>query len=94
MYLSVSTNEPFKKNQKLRKGLMWDKLVIGNQDLSVMWKILKIINILIRVLYLMFYPLMLVKSSSDDKVNESVSVGGDKSNNDSSFPGPIYIPGW
>ena len=34
---------------------------MGNQELSVIWKILKIIKILMRMIYLMLSPLMLVK---------------------------------
>ena len=36
-------------------------IVMGSQDLYVMWKTLKTIKILIRMLYLIFSPLMLVK---------------------------------
>ena len=36
-------------------------IVMGNKDLSVMWKILKIIKTLIKTLYLILTPLMLVK---------------------------------
>ena len=32
---------------------------MGNQELSVIWDILKNLNILISKLYLMFYPLVL-----------------------------------
>ena len=34
---------------------------MGDQDLSVIWKILKILKILICTLYLMFSPMMLAK---------------------------------
>ena len=36
-------------------------IVMGNHDLSVMCNILKILNILMSTLYLMFYPFILVK---------------------------------
>ena len=55
-----------------------------NQDLSVVWKILKILKILISTLYLMFYLLILEKFS-DYEGNESVAEGGEKSNNYSSL---------
>ena len=36
--------------------------MMGNQDISLMWKIFNILKILMRYLYLVFSPLMLVKS--------------------------------
>ena len=43
-------------------------IVVGNQDLSVIWNILKILKILMSMLYLMFSPLMLTKTSLIKKV--------------------------
>ena len=37
------------------------KIVMGNQGFSLMCKFLEIINIFMRMIYLMLYPLMLVK---------------------------------
>ena len=54
---------------------------MGNQYLSVMWNILKIINILMRALYLILSPIDSCKKSSGDKGYESVMEGGDNSNN-------------
>ena len=42
-------------------GLMRVIIVMGEQELSMMWKILNIMNILINNLYLMFSPLIMVK---------------------------------
>ena len=36
-------------------------IVVGNQNLYMIWNILKIIKIFMRTLYLMLYPLILVK---------------------------------
>ena len=36
-------------------------ILMGNRDLYVMWEILEILQILIRTLYLMLSPFMLVK---------------------------------
>ena len=36
-------------------------IVMGNQDLSVIWNILKMLNIFMRTLYLMLSPLIMVK---------------------------------
>ena len=41
---------------------------MGNQYLSVIWKILNILNIFMSTLYLMLYPLILVKISLLTKV--------------------------
>ena len=37
-------------------------IVMGNQDLSLIWKILKMLKILMSTLYLILPPLMLVKN--------------------------------
>ena len=36
--------------------------MVGDQSFSVLWKIFKILNILMRTLYLVFPPLVLVKN--------------------------------
>ena len=66
-------------------------IVMGNQDLSVIWKILKILNILMSTLYLMFPPLIL-ETFSDYEGNESFAEGVDKSNNDLSHTVNVDIP--
>ena len=53
---------------------------MGNQVLSVIWKILKIIKILLSTLYLMFFTPDTGKKFSGYEGNESVGEGGDKSN--------------
>ena len=62
-----------------------------NQDLSVIWNILKILNILMSTLYLMFYP-RCWQNFSDYEGNEYITEGGDKSNNDSSHIVHVEIP--
>ena len=48
-------------------------IVMGNHYISVIWKILKILNILMRTLYLMLsVSLDSGENSSNEKVNESV----------------------
>ena len=49
------------KLQKKRICLIRFTILMGNQDLSVICKIFKILNILISTLYLMFFPLILEK---------------------------------
>ena len=48
---------------------------VGNQYLSVVWKILKILNILIRTLYMMLFPLILVKIILVTKVTNILLKG-------------------
>ena len=67
MYLSVSTNQPSPFTKK-SIGLMRITIVVGNHGLSVIWTILKILNISLRTLYLMLSPLMLVKKNLIMKV--------------------------
>ena len=64
---------------------------MGNQDLSMIWKILEILKILMSTLYLMF-PSDAGKFFSDYKGNEYVAEGWDKSNNDSSHTVHVDIP--
>ena len=47
------------KLQKKRIGSIRFTIVMGNQDISWIWEILKILNIFITNLYLMLSPLML-----------------------------------
>ena len=49
---------------------------MGNQDISVIWKILKILKILMRVLYLILPPLMLVKILLMSKVMDMLRKEG------------------
>ena len=65
---------------------------MGNQDLYTIWKILKIIKILMSTLYLMFPPPDAGKIFSDYESDESVVEGGNKSNNDSSHTVHVDIP--
>ena len=58
----------FHKLQKKRIGSIRFRIVIGNQDLYLICKILNILNILISTLYLMFSPLILAKFSLIMKV--------------------------
>ena len=60
MYISVSTNQP-SEFIKIEDSLTISTIVVGNQDISVLWKIWKILNIFMRVFYLMLYPLIMVK---------------------------------
>ena len=61
-------------------------IVMGNQDLSVIWNILKILNILVRMLFLLPPPPDAGDNDSDNEDNESVVEVGYESNNDSSPP--------
>ena len=45
--------------KKKRIGTIMFTISMGNQDLSMIWKILKILNILMGTFYLMFPPLMM-----------------------------------
>ena len=47
------------KLQKKKIGSIWFTIVMGNQDLSIILKILKILNNLVVMIYLVFYPLTL-----------------------------------
>ena len=59
--------------KKWRICLMRVTIVMGNHYISVIWKILKILNILMRTLYLMLsVSLDSGENASNDKVNESV----------------------
>ena len=58
-YDSQYQQSNLRKLQKNRIGSKRFTIVMGNQDLSVIWNILKILKILIGTLYLMFPPLML-----------------------------------
>ena len=51
-------------------------IVIGNQDLSAIRKILRILEILIGTLYLMFYPLVLEKHYLIMKVMNTLRKDG------------------
>ena len=64
---------------------------MGNQYLSVIWKILKILNILMSTLYLMFPP-RCWKFFSNYEGNEYVAEGGYKSNKDLSHTLNVDIP--
>ena len=66
--------------------------VMGNQGVSVIWKILKILKILLSTLYLMVPHPNSGNFFSDYEVNEYVAEGGDKSNDDSSHTVHVDIP--
>ena len=54
--MPLSLNKGTLVNYKNRIGSIRFKLVMGNQDLSVIWKIFKILKILMIMLYLMPPP--------------------------------------
>ena len=56
MCLSVLTKKTFINYKKKRIGSIRFMIVMGNQDLSVIWKILKILKILMSKIYMMFSP--------------------------------------
>ena len=66
--------------KKKRMGWIRFTIVMGNQDLYVIWKILKILRIFMNTLYLIFLPHDAGKIFSGYEGNESVAKGGDKSN--------------
>ena len=60
-------------------------IVMGNQGLSMVGNILKILKTFMSMLYLMFYPFIL-ENASGDEGNKSSAKRGDKSNKNSSPP--------
>ena len=61
MHLSVLNRGTFVNYKKRRIGLMRVMIVVGNKDIYVIQNLLKVINILMRTIYLILTPLVFVK---------------------------------